>query len=54
MEIAADIYLSYGYSLKYGENEYKEKIRKMMAAKERRLIININHLRQYNREYAEG
>ncbi|TPX72782.1 hypothetical protein SpCBS45565_g00095 [Spizellomyces sp. 'palustris'] len=38
----------------YGENEYKERIRKMIAAKERRLIVNINSLRQYNRDYAEG
>ncbi|KAJ3131230.1 MCM DNA helicase complex subunit [Geranomyces variabilis] len=38
----------------YGESEYKEKIRKMMAARERRLIVNINHLRGYNREYAQG
>ncbi|KAJ3160151.1 MCM DNA helicase complex subunit [Geranomyces michiganensis] len=38
----------------YGESEYKEKIRKMMAVGERRLIVNINHLRGYNREYAQG
>ncbi|KAI9006164.1 MCM2/3/5 family-domain-containing protein [Gaertneriomyces semiglobifer] len=38
----------------YGDNVYKEKIRKMLAAKERRLIVNINHVREYNREYADG
>ncbi|KAI8821797.1 MCM2/3/5 family-domain-containing protein [Fimicolochytrium jonesii] len=38
----------------YGENQYKEKIRKMLIAKERRLMVSINHLRQYNREYAQG
>ncbi|KAI8917550.1 MCM2/3/5 family-domain-containing protein [Powellomyces hirtus] len=36
------------------DNEYKEKIRKMMASKQRRLIVNVNHLRHYNREYTEG
>ncbi|KAI9089826.1 MCM2/3/5 family-domain-containing protein [Phlyctochytrium arcticum] len=38
----------------YGENEYKDKIRKMIAAKERRLVVNINHLRTYGRDYADG
>ncbi|KAJ3019563.1 MCM DNA helicase complex subunit [Thoreauomyces humboldtii] len=38
----------------YGESEYKEKIRKMLLTKERRLIVNINDLRTYNRDYAQG
>ncbi|KAJ3050232.1 MCM DNA helicase complex subunit [Rhizophlyctis rosea] len=38
----------------YGENEYKDRIRKMLATDERRLIVNINDLRSYNREYADG
>ncbi|KAJ3282409.1 MCM DNA helicase complex subunit [Borealophlyctis nickersoniae] len=38
----------------YGHNEYKERIRKMVATGERRLIVNINDLREYRREYAEG
>ncbi|TPX38673.1 hypothetical protein SeMB42_g06603 [Synchytrium endobioticum] len=38
----------------YGESEYKDQIRRMLAAGGRRLIVNINHLRTYNTEYAQG
>ncbi|KAJ3351625.1 MCM DNA helicase complex subunit [Entophlyctis luteolus] len=38
----------------YGNNEYKEKLRKMLERGERRLIVNINTLRQYSPEYAKG
>ncbi|KAJ3210439.1 MCM DNA helicase complex subunit [Dinochytrium kinnereticum] len=37
-----------------GENENKEKIRKMLAATGRRLILNINSIRAHSAEYAEG
>ncbi|TPX35856.1 hypothetical protein SmJEL517_g01730 [Synchytrium microbalum] len=38
----------------YGQSEYKDQIRKMLAAGERRLVININHLRTYNADYTQG
>ncbi|RKO85648.1 MCM2/3/5 family-domain-containing protein, partial [Blyttiomyces helicus] len=38
----------------YGQSEYKDRIRKMIAEREYRLVVSINHLRAYNREYADG
>ncbi|KAJ3130625.1 MCM DNA helicase complex subunit [Physocladia obscura] len=38
----------------YGNNEYKEKMKKMLIGGGRRLIVNINTLRQYSPEYAKG
>ncbi|KAJ3340489.1 MCM DNA helicase complex subunit [Gonapodya sp. JEL0774] len=34
---------------KYGEGEYKQRIRKMLTAGQRRLIVSIDHLREYVR-----
>ncbi|KAI8847033.1 MCM2/3/5 family-domain-containing protein [Chytridium lagenaria] len=38
----------------FGENEYKEKIRKMVAKTGRRLVVNVNAVREYSAEYADG
>ncbi|KAJ3027104.1 UNVERIFIED_CONTAM: MCM DNA helicase complex subunit [Siphonaria sp. JEL0065] len=38
----------------YGNNEYKEKIKKMMLTGGRRLIVNINTIRDFSPEYARG
>ncbi|KAI9204443.1 MCM2/3/5 family-domain-containing protein [Polychytrium aggregatum] len=40
--------------LDYGENIYKEKIRRMLLSGERRLVVNINDIRMHRREYADG
>lgn len=40
--------------VKYGENVFREKINSMMEAGKRRLTVNINQLRNFNRDYAEG
>ncbi|KAK6098174.1 hypothetical protein BDV3_004456 [Batrachochytrium dendrobatidis] len=38
----------------YGQNQYKDQIVTMVQKGNRRLIVNINHVRQHNREYADG
>ncbi|KAJ3113873.1 MCM DNA helicase complex subunit [Phlyctochytrium bullatum] len=38
----------------FGENEYKDKIRRMISAYSRRLIVSIDAIRSYSPEYAEG
>lgn len=38
----------------HGENEYKYEIKRMLETGGRRLIVNIDHLRQYNRQTAEN
>ncbi|KAJ3076017.1 MCM DNA helicase complex subunit [Podochytrium sp. JEL0797] len=38
----------------YGNNEYKERIRKMLLTGKRRLVVNINTVREYSAEYAKG
>ncbi|KAJ3168779.1 MCM DNA helicase complex subunit [Irineochytrium annulatum] len=38
----------------FGDNEYKTRIAKMLASGKRRLLVNINDLRAYNMEYANG
>ncbi|KAJ2997087.1 MCM DNA helicase complex subunit [Globomyces sp. JEL0801] len=38
----------------YGPFQYKDKIKKMLDKNEQRLIVNINHLRIYNKDYAAG
>lgn len=35
-------------------NRYKVEIKKMFDKKQNRLIVNLNHLRAYNAEYAQG
>ncbi|ORX87741.1 MCM-domain-containing protein [Basidiobolus meristosporus CBS 931.73] len=37
----------------YGHNEYKNTIIKMLTVGETRLIVNVDHLREYNREYTD-
>lgn len=37
-----------------GATDYRSAIRRMLAADERRLVVNIDDLRAYNREYAAG
>ncbi|KAJ3083641.1 MCM DNA helicase complex subunit [Rhizoclosmatium hyalinum] len=38
----------------YGNNDYKDKLKKMMLNGKRRLVVNINALRDYSPEYAKG
>ncbi|KAJ3227821.1 MCM DNA helicase complex subunit [Clydaea vesicula] len=38
----------------YGETIYRENIKSMLQKDKRRLIVNLNHVRQFNRDYAEG
>ncbi|KAH6602918.1 hypothetical protein BASA61_000634 [Batrachochytrium salamandrivorans] len=38
----------------YGHNQYKEQIITMVQKGARRLLVNINHVRQHNKEYADG
>jgi len=37
-----------------GATDYRSAIRRMLAADERRLVVNVDDLRSYNREYAAG
>ncbi|KAJ3260941.1 MCM DNA helicase complex subunit [Boothiomyces macroporosus] len=41
-------------SLDHGHNIYMDKIRTMIEKEQKRLIVNLNHLRSYNSEYAQG
>lgn len=38
----------------YGHNEYKDRIAKMVSAGKTRLMVNINDLRQHDKQYCEG
>ncbi|KAL1916443.1 uncharacterized protein VTP21DRAFT_5634 [Calcarisporiella thermophila] len=38
----------------YGQGEYKTAIKRMLNNNEQRLVVSIDHLREYNREYAEN
>ncbi|KAI9365512.1 minichromosome maintenance protein 3 [Zopfochytrium polystomum] len=38
----------------FGENEYRKKIREMLLNGQRRLIVNINTIRDFNAQYAAG
>ncbi|KAJ3416784.1 MCM DNA helicase complex subunit [Chytridiales sp. JEL 0842] len=40
--------------IKYGDNIYRQKVKEMVMKGQKRLIININHIRDYNIDYAKG